>query len=868
MTDTLRLTKEEKKTYFLEKILSFQVRITPKKIHKFVFRIGSPSNQHVVCKKGFVKAHTISRWYVDDVINRYKCGHKSGISELNEKTSIPASVLSDKTLMSFAEEFGISLTPEHLGNLRMADGVDTKLTVAWMTYYFSLVGDFVPNSNNEIHLEPIPRSDVYKEYLFDMKHIGDGESGLTLDSFRKIWKEVFPHVRIRKYKSSCGHCNLCSILSDKRRKFRDRKGREEVTNLFALHRLSTMGERRTYYNRRLEAELNPTIFLSTIADGMQQNHCMLPWYGNNKMPPKHVKQHLQGVYMHGDNMTIYRTYANVGGGANLAIHTWLLSLEDYSRRHNHNLPRVLYHQIDGGPENANAEFLAVCALLVACGVFDKIVLTRLPVGHTHEDIDALFALIWKRLRDEHIYTPSEFANMVYEVLKRKVKVNVVDVYALPDYVSLFKDCIDPKLARYCKEEWAQLQFTFESVEVSDIYPTGVKTTYRAYTQDTYIEIVEDESKKNSVCGLIPQECIVKTRPLPGEAPIIILKQFPSADIVPAPFIAGSRELINSVASYMISQHTNSSTSGASDEWKLWSTEYAPQSDNVQDYLTTKCGVVPVASKGTAFVLHERNESDCGIYIPFKERMFSSSGFSGYDVVPRQRGIRPQCGVGGRQMRVVESTSCVLHEDNSNAAARRVGSRVVVQDVNGENPIATATSQPKHVLNSVYLGREARRLATRRKNQEAKESTCNNNDVNSSAVNDIPPLSISPLEVPSDSNEGLVGAVSETEIITTTTVASTKKTSAKKVSAKNALITQAAAWKNSVAQNNVVTTANHKISKNNKSTTHTAAKKSTGSRGTTTTIVVANEWMDTGAVDASNVITGKRKRGSRPSKLDT
>ena len=147
---------------------------------------------------------------------------------------------------------------------------------------------------------------------------------------------------------------------------------------------------------------------------------------------------------------------------------------------------------------------------------------------------------------------------------------------------------------------------------------------------------------NSVCGLIPQQCIVKTRPLPGEAQIIILKQFPSADIVPAPFIAGSREFVSSVASHMISQHTNSSTSGASDEWKLWSTEYAPQSDNVQDYLTTKCGVVPVASKGAAFILHERNESDCGIYIPFKERMFSSSGFSGYDVVPRQRRIRPQC----------------------------------------------------------------------------------------------------------------------------------------------------------------------------------------------------------------------------------
>ena len=79
--------------------------------------------------------------------------------------------------------------------------------------------------------------------------------------------------------------------------------------------------------------------------------------------------------------------------------------------------------------------------------------------------------------------------MVCEVLKRKVQVNVVDIFAVPDYVSLFKDCIDPKLARYCKEEWAQLQFTFESVEICVEYPAGVKPTYRVYTQNSYIEII-------------------------------------------------------------------------------------------------------------------------------------------------------------------------------------------------------------------------------------------------------------------------------------------------------------------------------------------------------------------------------------------
>jgi hypothetical protein len=83
----------------------------------------------------------------------------------------------------------------------MADSLKSKTAVAWMTYYFSLVGDHVPNSNNEIHLEPIPRCEVYNEYVFDMKNIQDVEGALTLNEFRKVLKIVFPHIKIRKYKT-------------------------------------------------------------------------------------------------------------------------------------------------------------------------------------------------------------------------------------------------------------------------------------------------------------------------------------------------------------------------------------------------------------------------------------------------------------------------------------------------------------------------------------------------------------------------------------------------------------------------------------------------------------------------------------------
>ena len=62
-------------------------------------------------------------------------------------------------------------------------------------------------------------------------------------------------------------------------------------------------------------------------------------------------------------------------------------LQSFYNEHCH-FPDIFYHQIDGGPENSNQFLLAMCELLVALKLVRKIVLTRLPVGHTHEDIDA------------------------------------------------------------------------------------------------------------------------------------------------------------------------------------------------------------------------------------------------------------------------------------------------------------------------------------------------------------------------------------------------------------------------------------------------------------------------------------------------
>ena len=81
---------------------------------------------------------------------------------------------------------------------------------------------------------------------------------------------------------------------------------------------------------------------------------------------------------------IYRTFHNVPNNANLTIHAFLLQLERWKERKGH-YPQKIFWQIDGGSENANQFLLAICELLVAMNLgIEEILLTRLPVGHTHE----------------------------------------------------------------------------------------------------------------------------------------------------------------------------------------------------------------------------------------------------------------------------------------------------------------------------------------------------------------------------------------------------------------------------------------------------------------------------------------------------
>ena len=253
-----------------------------------------------------------------------------------------------------------------------------------------------------------------------------------------------------------------------------------------------MLERIEYRRRIAEAVLHsPNTVMSSIIDGASQNHCTIPHPGPNVEFADGLPQHIEGVLTHGHGFTIYRSFPTVDADADFTIFCLLSELQKWKDAHDGTFPETWYIQIDGGSENANKYLLAALEFLTAKRLCKKIVLTRLPVGHTHEDIDACFGTLAAWFDRVIIQTPDAYKEQIEAAFNgdsTKLKCKVIDVFVVPNYKDFFNPYIYPKFSRYTKKEWTQHQYRFEAVTISTEFPSGSKLTYRKYSSDRVVVI--------------------------------------------------------------------------------------------------------------------------------------------------------------------------------------------------------------------------------------------------------------------------------------------------------------------------------------------------------------------------------------------
>jgi hypothetical protein len=462
-----------------------------------------------------------------------------------------------------------------------------------MLHHFQLMGDYYPNCGGEIHLEPCYIVEIYGEYFQSLE--AAGIKVVNVDQFASLWTNCFPYVKIREFKAVSGKCHCCSKLSVMRRTFKSQQDREYVTMMHGLHRTAYMGERMDYADRRNKAVMEKSKYMSTIADGMAQGHNMLPHFANQDSWSDGLPQHLQGILNHNRGMTIYRTFHNINNCANVAIHSFLLELQRIVDEEG-KLPDTIFHQIDGGSENTANCWFVLCELLVARRVCKKVVLTRLMVGHTHEDIDSKFGTLWKKIRSRFVLTPQQYEAQIIKALStNKHACKVVDLLAIPDYKKLLDAHIDPEFSACTKMEKTQLQWTFEAVTPDDFFPHGVRVFHRAFSSDNVVQILEDPSK---TCKVYAKASDVFDFPIRDFSKGIlrdgmhVMTSLPTEYPTPYPFVEGSREVLDAVLVKIRSEYQVNHADVVMD-WNIWAGEVAPKSDSVDEYIRDHPLVFPL-----------------------------------------------------------------------------------------------------------------------------------------------------------------------------------------------------------------------------------------------------------------------------------
>ena len=255
----------------------------------------------------------------------------------------------------------------------------------------------------------------------------------------RIWRtdDEFKNIKVHRT-LPFSKCDTCSEFDTAYSRTSDPAARKEIIAKKQAHKALVSQDRDGYYTRGAKATMRPREFMSLIVDGADQSKYELPYRPRSTKTADTLwkqKIHVMGAISHGRRVSAFISTDDIKHGNNVTIEVihrvlWK-TLEDEEF-----LPPVLFLQLDNTTRQCKAQYvMAYLHSLVDAGVFKKIVVSFLPVGHTHEDIDQFFSVLSKTLKHQNCYTREELAAIIAKVLpkhegyKHPVHVELMDEIA-------------------------------------------------------------------------------------------------------------------------------------------------------------------------------------------------------------------------------------------------------------------------------------------------------------------------------------------------------------------------------------------------------------------------------------------------------
>jgi hypothetical protein len=213
--------------------------------------------------------------------------------------------------------------------------------------------------------------------------------------FLKVWRtnRLITHIKLRKH-LLFALCDTCVDFRDLQLVHHTHAERLILKKAQLEHHLFVKAERQLYYYRRDKGANPLDDSLSMIVDAADQSLYALPYHHiatHTSQKSLRIPVHLMGVLIHGRAVHAYTYFENFKQGNNVTIEAIHASLADQLAK-NGSLPSTLYVQLDNTSKQCKGRYMiGWLGYLILTGVFTSIVLSFLPVGHTHEDIDQIFS---------------------------------------------------------------------------------------------------------------------------------------------------------------------------------------------------------------------------------------------------------------------------------------------------------------------------------------------------------------------------------------------------------------------------------------------------------------------------------------------
>ena len=245
-------------------------------------------------------------------------------------------------------------------------------------------------------------------------------------TFYRGWTQKWSNIMTFRKKSQHKECDTCFDLKQKlAMKGPSYQQKMRWAQEFQEHNRAQYHDRLIYWSLRFASRIYANI-LVIIIDSFDKVKTKWPQYQHHRKPAyleKHIRPRtvLSAVMCHGWATCIFLTPETIHHGAAHYCDLICRSLDVVSERAKKlgkPMPQHLVVQADNTTAQSKNSLASVfLAYLVAVGKFLTATANFLTVGHTHEDVDRLFAMILARVLSRHKFeVPGDFAKLIKQEL--------------------------------------------------------------------------------------------------------------------------------------------------------------------------------------------------------------------------------------------------------------------------------------------------------------------------------------------------------------------------------------------------------------------------------------------------------------------